>query len=367
MRRISNVRPWLSAARPRFLVALALVAAAGIAVTAMIATGAVSGCSRAPEQDQPPGPADSAAGQAAQLPVLGAAVDWDKLRQPGPYQRLFLSRYTALTPEIAMKMDALAPTPDGLALDDAEELVRWAERHGITVHGHTLVWHNQVPGWLASRSWTRAELRAFLKRYIQAVVGHFRGRIPTWDVVNEPLEEDGSLRQSIWYRVLGGDYIADALRWAHEADPRAELFINEFNVERPGPKADAFVRLLAELRRDGVPLHGVGLQSHLSPSWRPSARELEETMRRFADLGLGVDISELDVEIGPGKAALAGQAEIYRTVAVACRNLAACERFTTWGFTDASTWLGTARRPLPFAADGSPKPAWRAIAAELLP
>jgi endo-1,4-beta-xylanase len=352
MPRLSNIRPWLSA---------------GIALAAVTTLGAISGCPQGPDDRREPAPADRGGGGTARRPVLGAAVDWARLRQPGPYQRLFLSHYAALTPEIAMKMDALAPTPDGLELQAADDLVRWSEQHGIVVHGHTLVWHQQLPGWLTSSSWTRAELRAYLKRYIQAVVGHFRGRIPSWDVVNEPLEGDGSLRRSIWQRVLGDDYIADALRWAHEADPNAKLFINEFNVERPGRKTDALVRLLAELRGAGVPVNAVGLQSHLSPGWRPSARELQETMRRFADLGLGVDISELDVEIGPGDAALDVQAEIYGTFAAACRSLPACERFTTWGFTDASTWLGTAQRPLPFAVDGSPKPAWRAIAAELQP
>jgi endo-1,4-beta-xylanase len=126
-------------------------------------------------------------------------------------------------------------------------------------------------------------------------------------------------------------------------------------------------RLVSRLRRQGVPLDAVGLQAHLTPASRPTARQLRRIIRRYAKLGLGVDISEMDVAVGPGAAALAQQARIYRTVAAACRRFSGCERFTTWGFTDTSTWLGTAQRPLPFAADGSPKPAWRAIASELLP
>jgi endo-1,4-beta-xylanase len=297
-------------------------------------------------------------------PVLGAAVEWDLLRKPGRYQRLFLQHYSSLTPENAMKMDALAPTPDGFDFRRADGLVEWALDHGVAVHGHVLVWHRQVPAWLTARDWTRRELRTYLRRYITTVVRHFRGRVRSWDVVNEPLTAGGSLRRSIWERALGPGYVADALRWAHRADPQARLYLNEFDLERAGPKSAAMYRLLRELRRRHVPLDGIGLQAHLTPEWRPTGRELRAIMERYAGLGLDVDISEMDVPVGPGEAALVEQARIYRTVAAGCRRLPQCGRFTTWGFTDASTWLGTAQRPLPFSSTGVPKPAWRAITGE---
>lgn len=297
--------------------------------------------------------------------VLGAAVEWPRLSHPGAYRNLFLAHYSSLTPENAMKMEALAPSPREFDFDAADRLVRWARAHDISVHGHTLVWHRQLPGWLTERHWTRARLRAYLRHYVTEVVRRFRGRVESWDVVNEPLTPAGSLRRSIWQRVLGDGYIADALRFAHRADPGAKLYLNEFGLEHPGPKSRGMNRLLRRLVRDGVPLDGVGLQSHLSARGRLAGPALRATMRRCASLGLRVDISEMDVAIGPGAAALHRQARIYRTAAAACRALGACDRFTTWGFTDASTWLGSARRPLPFGADGVAKPAWHAIAAEL--
>ena len=292
---------------------------------------------------------------------LGAAVDWNLLQSQRWYRTLFLRHYSGLTPENELKMEALAPTPDGLDFGTADAFVDWAVDHHVTVHGHTLVWYRQLPAWLVERRWTRPALREFLKRYITEVVRHFRGRVDSWDVVNEPLAADGSLRSNIWLRVLGKRYIADAFRWARAADPDARLYVNEYDVERHGPKGRSMYRLVRGLVRHGVPVDGIGVQAHLTPQWRPTGPELRRIMRRYADLGLRVDISELDVAIGPGPAELTQQAQIYRTVAASCHRESACRRFTTWGFTDASTWLGSDRRPLPFDATGKPKPAWRAI------
>ena len=292
-------------------------------------------------------------------------MEWSRLSQGGAYQKLLLAHYPSLTPENDMKMEALAPSARELDFGTADRLVRWARAHDIAVHGHTLVWHRQLPRWLTERRWTRAQLRSYLRRYVTGVVRHYRGRVESWDVVNEPLNPSGSPRRSIWWRVLGQGYIADALRWAHEADPEAKLYLNEFDLERPGPKSRAMYRLLRRLVRGGVPLDGIGLQAHLSTGWQPTGAQLRTVMRRYASLGLRVDISEMDVAIGPGAAALGRQARIYRTAAAACRSLTACTRFTTWGFTDASSWLGSVQRPLPFDARGVAKPAWRAIADEL--
>jgi endo-1,4-beta-xylanase len=330
----------------------------------VVASGA--GAGRAPDEAgrrvaTAPGPRPDPTAR----PLLGAAVSWERLRVPGAYQRLFLAHFSGLTPETELKMDALAPFQGVVDFARPDALVRWARARGIRVHGHTLLWHRQEPRWVAEGVWTRAELLGVLRWYVRTVVGHFRGRIPSWDVVNEPMAEDGSLRPTVWQRVIGDDYIAHALRYAREADPDARLMLNEFNVERPGPKADGFARLIAGLRRDGAPLDAVGLQSHLRSTWAPSRAELEDTMRRYAQLGVGVDVTELDVEIGPGPGELRRQAEIYRRVAGACLALPACSRLTTWGFTDASTWLGGEARPLPFDAGGRPKPAWGALLAGL--
>jgi len=332
-------------AQPRFLMLLLLGVAATLVVRPLLT--------------------DEVGAKARSGIVVGAAVDWGLLQQPGPYQSLFLEHYSSLTPENEMKMDALAPAPDRLDFGRADDLVEWAAAHHIKVHGHTLVWHRQLPAWLEQRRWTRPELAAFLRRYVTTVVRHFRGRVGSWDVINEPLAADGSLRRNVWLRVLGRGYIADALRWAHAADPSARLYINEFDVERNGPKRRAMYRLLRGLKRQGVPLDGIGLQAHLTTQWHPGGRELRWVMGRYAALGLRVDVSELDVAIGPQAGELTRQARIYRSVAAACRQEPACQRFATWGFTDSSTWLGSGRRPLPFDAAGQPKPAWQAVRAGL--
>jgi endo-1,4-beta-xylanase len=325
------------------------------ALPAILITVAAAGCGRS-EPARPPAPVEST------RPLLGAAVDWEQLRRRGPYQALFLAAgFEALTPENEMKMDALAPAAGTFSFAEADALVRWAQRRGIAVHGHTLVWHEQLPGWLTARSWTRDELIAVLRRHVQTVVGHFRGRVRSWDVVNEPLAEDGTLRRSLWARVIGPDYVARAVAWAREADPEARLVVNDFNVERRGAKADGMARLVRDLRRRGAPLDAVGLQSHFTSDWAPERADLAATMRRYARLGVDVEVSELDVEIGAGDAELRRQAAIYGSVAATCRAQPGCARLTTWGFTDASTWLGGHTRPLPFAADGSAKPAWGAL------
>ena len=290
---------------------------------------------------------------------------WDLLRRPGSYQRLFLDHYSSLTPENVMKMDALAPAPGQFSFGEADALVRWSRRHGIAIHGHTLVWGSQIPPWVADGTWTREELRTFLEHYVKTVVGRYRGRIESWDVVNEPLATDGSLQRNLWRRVLGPGYVADALRWAHEADPGARLYVNDFNIEGRSPKTDGMLALLSRLRRERAPIDGVGLQSHLTLGSAPPAHQLRRTMRRYAALGLAVDVSEMDVPTGRGRRAEAAQARVYQEVATACRELPACGRFATWGFTDASTWLGTGERPLPFTAHGAAKPAWRAIESAL--
>jgi endo-1,4-beta-xylanase len=355
-------RLWAPATpRPRGLVLATFAAmAAVVAAAALTFAGQPGGVAPAPGANA--GVRLARAPDAAQTPlVLGAAVNWDRLRQPGPYQSLFLRHFQALTPETELKMDALAPQPGRLDFSRADALVDWARAHGITVNGHTLLWQQQQPPWLSARSWTHDELLAVLRWYVQGVVAHFRGRVASWDVVNEPLVGDGSLRPNIWQRVIGDDYIAYALRYAREADPAVRLMINDYGIERPGPKADGMVALLSRLRRDGVPLDAVGVQSHVTTSWAPTDTALQTTMARFAALDLGVDITELDVATQPGDAELLRQAEIYHRFGLACRQQPACSRVTTWGFTDASTWLGSAARPLLFDEAGRGKPAWPAL------
>lgn len=197
--------------------------------------------------------------------------------------------------------------------------------------------------------------------HIATEAGRYRGSIYAWDVVNEAFQDDGSWRQSIFYDAMGPDYVAIALRAAREADPGAKLYVNDYNVETDGPKMRALYDLVGKLKRDGVPIDGVGLQSHFVLGRVPA--DLAEVMAKFAALDVDVAITELDVRIPlpANAAALAQQAEDYASVIGACRATARCVGVTTWGITDDRSWIrsffGGYGAALPFDEQDRPKPA----------
>ena len=197
------------------------------------------------------------------------------------------------------------------------------------------------------------------------MVQHFRGKVASWDVVNEPFDDDGRLKPNLFFRVLGPAYVELALRAAHAADPDAKLFVNELAAERPGPKREALLELAADLRRRGVPLDGIGLQDHTTVAAAPSQPELEDTMNRIAGLGLDVELTEVDVAIPPATPTsprvLDDQAQAFGTAARACAAVARCTGMTVWGVDDRWSWLGPGRRPLLFDAQAQPKPALAAV------
>jgi endo-1,4-beta-xylanase len=320
-------------------------------------------------------PAPHAAGftrtSAREAPQLGAAVNAVMLRTGGPrYVRTLLGHYRSVTPEYEMEMSQLEPARGRFNFAAADRIVAFANRHHMPVRGHTLVWDEMVPGWVRRGEWTRAQLENVLHTYITTVVSHYRGKVEEWDVVNEPLTRTGGMRRSVWERVIGPDYVALAFRWAHAADPHARLFLNEFGAEWNDPKERALFRLVSGLRAAHVPVGGVGFQAHLLLDAHPPQAELTGVLRRFAGLGLRVEVTELDVRAGgpaPLARRLAEEASIYRAVAASCAAVRACARVTTWGITDAASWIGAANRPLPFDARYRPKPAWYALRAGLTP
>jgi endo-1,4-beta-xylanase len=245
-----------------------------------------------------------------------------------------------------------------------------------------LVWHNQLPAWLTQLP--PAELRQALERHVRGLAGGLRGQIHTWDVVNEPLDEQGhGLRRTLWLQALGPGYIAAALRWAHQADPSARLAINEYGLEGDDPasarKRQAMLTLLRELRQQGVPLNVVGLQAHLlAPAeGDPSFRSLPGFLAELRRLGLQVQITELDVSDRelPADPALR-DARVAATYDAFLRVVLAEPAVTlvsTWGLSDRDSWLnqafpradGLPQRPLPYDADLRPKSARSRIAARL--
>ena len=304
---------------------------------------------------------------AAKGKVIGTAVTGSKLT--GTYGDIAGAQFNSLTPGNAMKWGSVEPTQGSFNWAEADQIVAFAQAHNQQVRGHTLVWHNQNPGWLTNGSWTSAQLGSLLQNHISTEVGRYKGKIAAWDVVNEPFNEDGTYRPDLWYNGLGADYIANALTWAHAADPAAKLYINDYNVEGVDAKSTALYNLVKDLRSRGVPIDGVGLQAHLILGQVPSS--LQQNIQRFADLGVDVSITELDVRMAlpADSTKLAQQAADYKSVLNACVAVTRCAGVTVWGFTDSDSWVpGTFPgygAATPYDENYAPKPAYHAIAEAL--
>lgn len=290
---------------------------------------------------------------------LGAAVRWDQVKNSAGYARFFLDHYSWMTPENELKMDALEPSSGDFAFGTADAIVNWALKHGKHVHGHVLIWGRQVPNWLSSMgTLSQATALRLMRRYIETVLRHFRGRVGEWDVVNEAFTSRGRWEHTLWYSALGPSYVTDAFAIARATAPGTRLCYNDDGIDVAGPHAAAVLRLVKGLRARGL-IDCVGFENHIAAPGPPE-RAVVAGLRRFAATGVDVLISELDVTLGR-KASLAEQARAYTRIATACRSVRGCIRVTTWGFTDASSWLGSSARALPFNAACKPKPAWRAL------
>ena len=277
-------------------------------------------------------------------------------KHPTEFQSILGDEFGSLTAENDMKWAELHPEPDVYDFSGADAVVAFAKANGQEVRGHTLLWHSQNPEWVteASATWTCAEARDVLEDHVRTVVGRYAGEIYEWDVINEVMQDEwdaGGVRlrteANPFLEACSADpvgLIGDVFRWAHEADPEAVLFMNDYNAEGINAKTDAYYELAKELLADGAPLQGFGAQAHLSLQY-----EFDESMQanfeRFADLGLKVAVTEADVRMPlgddgePTAEQIAQQADRYDGLLQACLNVAACTSFTVWGFDDARSWV----------------------------
>jgi endo-1,4-beta-xylanase len=297
---------------------------------------------------------------AAAVPI-GAAVEAALLDDPA-YVRTLLREFNAVTPENAMKWGPVHPTEHGWDFAPADRIVDFAAVHNLRVHGHTLVWHQQLPGWLAAALGRRQLTRA-LAEHVETLVGRYRGRVAGWDVVNEAMGDRGRLRRTLFLRVLGSGYLATAFRLAHAADPDARLYYNDYGAEAAGAKSDAVYALVRRLLDQGVPLHGVGLQMHLRATHPPASDAIRANVARLAALGLEVRISEMDVRIRRVRRPdpLAVQARVYHDAIAACADTPGFAGVTFWGVSDAHSWIDARfgeDDPLLLDVDYAPKPAY---------
>ena len=364
-----------------------------ILVLANAAFGLRSGAGGVPEQSL------REAAQASGL-LIGTAVRPPALSEPA-YASTLAREFNMVEPEDALKWEVVHPERESYDFSQADQIVDFAARHGMKVRGHTLVWHRQNPKWLTEGKYTSGELAEILEKHIKTVVGHCRGKIFAWDVVNEAFDElhPGELRSTIWRDQPGiaiassyepratsnpgrselearsskqsYSYIERCFRWAHEADPQALLFYNEAEAETMNPKSDAIYAMVRDFRQRGVPIDGVGLQMHIA-NLHADVASIAANIQRFTALGVQVHITEMDVALpvdaeGNARAEdLQLQADIYRQIATACVSHPGCTAIQTWGFTDKYSWIGshskkTQGAALLFDRNYQAKPAYDAL------
>src|SRR5215471_3443202 len=282
------------------------------------------------------------------------------------YEATASSEFNILTPENQLKFGAVEPQQNIFAFTAGDMHAQFAQAHGMQIHGHNLVWHSQLPGWLTGATWTTAQLTAVMNNHIDNVVGHYRGQIALWDVVNEALNDDGTLRTSIWETTIGPQYIAMAFQRARADDANAILVYNDFNIETENAKSNALFNLVSGFKQQGIPIDAIGLQVHLT-SGGIDISSLTSNMQRFAQLGIQIYITEMDVRYSTpiSTANLQAQATIYQNVLNACLQQPACKGLQTWGFTDKYSWIPSTFAgqgdALEFDANYSAKPAYFAL------
>ncbi|MEJ7768096.1 MAG: endo-1,4-beta-xylanase [Chitinophagaceae bacterium] len=299
---------------------------------------------------------------------------------------LILRHFNSLTAENAMKMGPIHPEENRYFWKDADSIVNFAREHGLKMRGHTLCWHNQTPGWLfrdaaTDTTVTKEVLLKRLKDHITTIVNRYKGKVYAWDVVNEVIADDSAtyFRKTNWYQICGEDFVARAFEYAHEADPKAVLFYNDYNTERPA-KREKIYRMLKKMLDAKVPVHGIGMQAHWSLN-NPSREELENSIKQFSSLGLQVQVTELDVSVYTGRQGgqmIQGQAPAATAVFTPEMEARQLEKYkmafevfrkypqqitgiTFWNISDRHSWLdnrGRKNYPLLFDQNLQPKKAY---------
>jgi GH35 family endo-1,4-beta-xylanase len=320
---------------------------------------------------------------------------------PGRYSdeelELVKQHFNIVTPENCMKPGPIHPSENTWRFERPDALVRWSVDNGLAVHGHTLVWHAQTNDWFF-RDGEKAAVTQRMKDHIHTLVGRYKGKIQSWDVVNEAINDRGNaqtaqtenLRNSSWLRAMGPEFLTLAFKFAHEADADAKLYYNDYGIEA-GPKHASSMVLLKRLIKDGVPIHGVGIQGHWSTGRVPFAA-LDQAISDYASLRLEVSVTELDVTIRgasggqfgrgfggrgfgggrfgagspPSPQDLKAQADDYaKLFSIFIKHKDAMERVTFWGLSDRRTWR-FGQHPLIFDSNNQRKPAYEAIVDALL-
>lgn len=234
--------------------------------------------------------------------LIGTALNIRQIQGYNPEEmEVVKGNFNSIVAENCMKSERLVPTQGNYDFSAADKFVAFGEEHDMVIHGHTLIWHSQTPRWFFKDSLgnevTREELLSRMQNHINTVMTRYKGRIKTWDVVNEAVLDDGSLRKSKFYEIVGADFIKKAFEFAHQADPEAELYYNDYSTSVP-EKREGIVKLVKSLQEQGVKIHGVGMQGHIGLDY-PEIEEFEKSIVAFSDLGVKVSVTEFDITVLP--------------------------------------------------------------------
>jgi endo-1,4-beta-xylanase len=323
--------------------------------------------------------------------LIGVAVNQSQCAgQDKQGDSIIKANFDSITPENVLKWEFVHPKPETYSFAEADLYVKFGEENHMLIVGHTLVWHSQTPHWVFQdtngQPLDREALLQRMHEHIQTVIGHYKGRIKVWDVVNEALNEDGTLRRSPWLKIIGEDYIAKAFQYAHEADPGAVLRYNDYGLELKAKRKGA-IALIKKLRAQGVPVTAIGLQGHANLNW-PTAEQEDTAITNLAELKLPLMVTEMDIDCSRGgqrttSADVAANARLQAEGRLSTTGLSAAlqqqlaDRYselfgvfikhkdvvklvTLWGVTDADSWRARGN-PLLFDRNGRPKPAFDAV------
>lgn len=332
--------------------------------------------------------------------LMGAAVNMAQVNGKDPKAVALLdTHFNSIVAENCMKQCEIQPKQNQFNFKDADKFVEFGRKHGQTIIGHCLVWHSQAAPWFFTddkgRNVSAKELKKRMKTHIYTVMKRYKGKIKGWDVVNEAIEDDGGYRKSPYYQILGPEFIPLAFKYAHEADPDAELYYNDYNMSKAG-KRDAVVRLVKDLKKRGLRIDAVGMQSHIGMEY-PNLKEFERSVESFAAAGVKVMVTEWDMSALPvvyeganisntvaykkslnpypdglpEDVSRQWNKRVYDFIQILLRHAGSISRFTTWGITDRESWKndfpikGRVDYPLLFGRDYQAKPVVNKIINEL--
>ncbi|KAH8879549.1 glycoside hydrolase family 10 protein, partial [Thozetella sp. PMI_491] len=304
---------------------------------------------------------------------FGTAMDTNNFNDSA-YQVIASNKneFGLFVPENSQKFEPTEPREGDFVFTSPDAVASKAKTGGQMFRCHALIWHQQLPSFIQTTQWTKETLTAAMQEHISSVMGHYKGQCYSWDVVNEALNENGTFRNSVFFNVLGSDYIPIAFKAAAAADPSAKLYYNDFNLETGKAKADAAVKIVQLLQGQNVRIDGVGLQAHMKVGSTPSVSSLMTTLNRFVSMGLEVAYSELDIahtKLPADTAALQQQARDYVTMVNSCLGVSKCVGITVWQFTDKFSWIpstfkGQGEACL-FNANYTKKPAYTSVSSVL--